>query len=61
MNLLESTIRKITGQDDAARKRARARLEQLIMPHWALGRLMDLAEDLAGITGSLNPPVKRKT
>jgi nicotinate-nucleotide--dimethylbenzimidazole phosphoribosyltransferase len=61
MNLLESTIKKITSQDDAARKLARARLEQLIMPHWALGRLMDLAEDLAGITGSLKPPVQRKT
>ncbi len=61
MSLLESTIQKINGQDDAARQRARARLEQLIMPHWALGRLMDLAEDLAGITGSMNPPVKRKT
>ena len=48
-------------QDSATRKLARDRLEQLIMPHWALGRLMDLAEDLAGITGSLQPPVKRKT
>lgn len=61
MNLLESTIRKIMRQDSAARKLARDRLEQLIMPHWALGRLMDLAEDLAGITGSLQPSVKRKT
>lgn len=61
MNLLESTIQKITGQDDDARKRAKARLDQLIMPHWALGRLMDLACDLAGITGSLKPPVARKT
>ena len=61
MNLLESTIRKIMRQDSATRKLARDRLEQLIMPHWALGRLMDLAEDLAGITGSLQPPVKRKT
>ncbi len=31
------------------------------MPHWALGRLMDLAEDLAGMTRSMNPPVARKT
>ena len=30
------------------------------MPHWALGRLMDLAMDLAGITRSLTPPVGRK-
>lgn len=31
------------------------------MPHWALGRLMDLAMDLAGMTRSLDPPVARKT
>ncbi len=31
------------------------------MPHWALGRLMDLAVDLAGMTRSLAPPVARKT
>lgn len=61
MNLLESTIQKITPQDGAARERAKARLDQLIMPHWALGRLLDLAEDLAGITGSLKPPIQRKT
>jgi nicotinate-nucleotide--dimethylbenzimidazole phosphoribosyltransferase len=30
------------------------------MPHWALGDLMDMAVDLAGMTRSLNPPVKRK-
>ena len=31
------------------------------MPHWALGRLMDLAMDLAGMTGSTSPAVSRKT
>lgn len=31
------------------------------MPHWAMGRLLDLAENLAGMTGSIRPPVKRKT
>lgn len=61
MNLLESTIQKITPQDGAARERARMRLEQLTMPYWALGRLMDLAGDLAGMTGLLKPPVARKT
>ena len=30
------------------------------MPHWALGRLMDLAEELAAMTGSLTPPVARR-
>jgi nicotinate-nucleotide--dimethylbenzimidazole phosphoribosyltransferase len=61
MNLLELTIQKIEPQHAEVRARARTRLEQLTMPFWALGRLMDLAEDLAGITGSLKPPVKRKT
>jgi len=36
-------------------------LETLAMPYWALGRLMDLAEDLAGMTGCTNPPVERKS
>ncbi|MCX5843996.1 MAG: nicotinate-nucleotide--dimethylbenzimidazole phosphoribosyltransferase, partial [Deltaproteobacteria bacterium] len=61
MNLLASTINKITPQDADARALARARLEQLTMPYWALGRLMDLAEDLAGMAGSIRPPVGRKT
>lgn len=60
MNLLENTIQKIIPQDPAARAKARARLDQLTMPHWALGRLMNLAEDLAGMTRSMHPPVERK-
>ena len=50
----------IAPQDQAWRAKARERLDQLIMPHWALGRLMDLAVDLAGMTRSLRPPVGRK-
>jgi nicotinate-nucleotide--dimethylbenzimidazole phosphoribosyltransferase len=61
MNLLSSTLKKISPQDAAWRGQAKARLDQLIMPHWALGRLMDLAVDLAGITRSMHPPVARKT
>ena len=61
MNVLESTLRHIFPQDQECRARARQRLDQLIMPHWALGRLMDLALDLAGITGSLTPAVARRT
>lgn len=60
MSILDETIRKISGRDEAWRDRARARLDQLTMPHWALGRLMDLAVDLAGMTRSITPPVKRK-
>lgn len=61
MNLLKSTIDNILPQDTRTRAKARERLDQLTMPHWALGRLMDLAEELAGMTNSLKPPVARKT
>jgi nicotinate-nucleotide--dimethylbenzimidazole phosphoribosyltransferase len=61
VNLLETTLTRIVPPDDAWRTKARQRLDQLIMPHWALGRLMDLALDLAGMTRSMNPPVARKT
>jgi nicotinate-nucleotide--dimethylbenzimidazole phosphoribosyltransferase len=60
VSLLESTIRSILPADEAARATAKARLDQLAMPHWALGRLMDLAVDLAGMTRSVTPPVARK-
>ncbi len=60
MSLLKETVGAIVAQDPKSRAAARARLEQLTMPHWALGRLMDLAGDLAGMTRSLRPPVERK-
>lgn len=61
MELLKQTLAQIEGPDTAARRAARERLEQLTMPHWALGRLMDLAEELAGITGGLRTPTQRRT
>jgi len=61
MNLLENTLARIAPQDADWRMQAKQRLDHLIMPHWALGRLMDLAVDLAGISRSLRPPVARKT
>ena len=60
MNLLEQTIANIYPQDTESRDKAKERLEQLTMPHWALGDLMDLALDLAGMTRSLQPVIKRK-
>jgi len=60
MSLIETTMEQIGPQDQECRARAKERLDQLTMPHWALGRLMDLAVDLAGITRSLTPPVGRK-
>lgn len=61
MNLIRATIHAIEPLDAAWRAKAVARLESLTMPHWALGRLMDLAADLAGMTRSLRPPVERRT
>jgi nicotinate-nucleotide--dimethylbenzimidazole phosphoribosyltransferase len=61
MNLLETTIGSISAQDQTWRTKAKDRLGQLIMPHWAMGRLMDLAADLAGMTCSMTPPVARRT
>lgn len=60
MSLLERTAAMITGQDQTWRTQARARLDQLAIPHWALGRLMDLGLDLVGQTRALPPPVSRK-
>ena len=59
-NYLESTFQNIFPQDSFSREEATKHLSQLTMPHWALGDLMDLAVDLAGMTRSLQPPVKRK-
>lgn len=60
MNLLESTFQNIEVQDQSWRQKAKERLDQLTMPHWALGRLMDLAVDLAGMTRSMQPPVSNR-
>lgn len=59
MSLLAATIAAIPGADPAARTAARSRLDQLTMPPWALGRLMDTAERLAAMTGNPRPPLAR--
>ncbi len=61
MELLKQTIEAISPQDRTWREQAKARLDQLIMPHWAMGRLMDLAVDLAGITRSMSPALTKRT
>ncbi|AGF79486.1 nicotinate-nucleotide-dimethylbenzimidazole phosphoribosyltransferase [Desulfocapsa sulfexigens DSM 10523] len=60
MGLLKRTLQNIYPQDSDSRDRAKERLDQLALPHWALGDLMDLSMDLAGITRSIDPPVARK-
>ncbi|WP_321533189.1 nicotinate-nucleotide--dimethylbenzimidazole phosphoribosyltransferase [uncultured Desulfuromonas sp.] len=58
--LLTQTLTAITPADSTMRQQARARLDQLAIPHGALGQLMDVAEDLAAITRTMTPSVKRK-
>lgn len=58
--LIDATLRSITPPDPIWREKAQARIETLTMPPWALGRLLDLAVDLAGMTRSLDPPIARR-
>jgi len=60
MPILDETISTITPQSETWRARAIERLDQLTMPHWALGRILDLAVNLAGMTCSLQPATRRK-
>ncbi|PIE57904.1 MAG: nicotinate-nucleotide--dimethylbenzimidazole phosphoribosyltransferase [Desulfobulbus propionicus] len=59
-NYIQSTLRKIYPQDQSWRDQAVKRLEQLTMPHWAMGDFMDLAVQLAGIYRTLTPKVASK-
>jgi nicotinate-nucleotide--dimethylbenzimidazole phosphoribosyltransferase len=47
--------------DTEARRRARERADSLLMPHRALGRLLDFGEKVAGIAGFPTPELSRKT
>jgi nicotinate-nucleotide--dimethylbenzimidazole phosphoribosyltransferase len=57
---LETTVKKIYPQDGLVRDDAKKRLDNLALPHWALGDLMDLAIDIAGITRSITPKITKK-
>jgi len=61
LSLLQNTIERIEPGDGDWRAKARARIDDLTMPRGALGRVLELAEDLAGMTRTLQPPVERKT
>ena len=60
MSLLQHTLDRIGSLDEAAMAAARARQDQLTKPLGALGRLEALSVQIAGITGSLQPPLERK-
>lgn len=60
MSLIEQTLKAIEPQSTEHRRLATEHIHNLTMPRRALGRLLDLAEDLAGITRQLTPSVARK-
>ncbi|MDD3117719.1 MAG: nicotinate-nucleotide--dimethylbenzimidazole phosphoribosyltransferase [Victivallales bacterium] len=60
MKLLRETLAAIAPQSQEYRDKAAAHIDDLTMPRRALGRLLELAEDLAGMTRSLQLPVARK-
>lgn len=60
MTSLQTLLQDINGQDPTWRQTARVRLEQLAIPRWSLGRLQDLALELAGMTRSLTPALQRR-
>ena len=60
MGLLQQTLDRITPPSETWREKARQYILTLTMPPWALGRLLDLAVDLAAIQETLKPRVERK-
>ena len=60
MSFLDKTLKKIFPQNSESRELAKQRLDNLAIPHWALGDLMDLAIDLAGIYGTIQPRIRKK-
>ncbi len=60
MNSIDKVISKISVFDNSTALSAKKHLESLAMPHRALGKVMDLAQDLAGITGKNHPSFEKK-
>lgn len=60
MKVLKSTIEAIGQLDSEAMEAARKRIDSLIKPIGSLGRIEDLAVQLAGITGEIAPGFDKK-
>lgn len=60
MKLLQKTVDMIGGLDNAVMEKARVRVDNLIKPPKSLGRLEDIAVQLAGITRNIHPVVDNK-
>ncbi len=59
-DVLKHHIKHIKPADKKMRKKAEEFLKTKTMPTWALGKLLDLAVDLVGMTGELKPDTSKK-
>ena len=60
MEKLSQTIKKISGPDHKLMEATQLRLDNLTKPLGSLGRLEELAKQIAGITGKESPELKNK-
>ncbi|MCQ6275594.1 nicotinate-nucleotide--dimethylbenzimidazole phosphoribosyltransferase [Bacillus sp. V3B] len=60
MNVLQQTIEKIEELDQEMMAQARGRVDNLIKPPKSLGKLEDIAIQLAGMTRNLYPAIDQK-
>jgi nicotinate-nucleotide--dimethylbenzimidazole phosphoribosyltransferase len=60
LTLIKNIVKSITGPDEEALKNAQKRLDSLTKPAGSLGRLEELAKQIASITGRLDPDLSKK-
>ncbi|KAB3532418.1 nicotinate-nucleotide--dimethylbenzimidazole phosphoribosyltransferase [Alkaliphilus pronyensis] len=60
MQLMKDTLKAIGGLDQKAMDAAKARVDKLVKPPGSLGRIEDIAIQLAGITGDVFTSVDNK-
>ena len=59
MSLLQETVAKIMAPDTAIKQQVKAKLADLLQSAGSLGRLEDMVEKYAGITGELSPAMPK--
>ncbi len=60
MDKIKTIVTKISNLDEDMMKSTQERLDYLTKPRGSLGRLEELAKQIAGITGKKNPGLKNK-
>lgn len=60
MEKLKTTVEKISSLNDEIMEKTQKRLDNLTKPQGSLGRLEELAKQIAGITGKEKPLIEKK-